>query len=560
MTDNHIPNVDVDELMHKIRAEVDRRRKNDDQVDSYEPSFAESMPIDENHLKVKWSEVNQFLSAAREVSQMGTELPPMYKFKGWKRKIVRFIGRGFLRLAQTITRDQREFNQSLLSAFDSLQEAIKQTQLTAIRNAKNLQYVKDSIANDDIKEELQAVHQNNEEFRTQISQQISALEEQIKYDSKNKVGNEVSEIYEFINKELEKHDLENHDRWEKLSWRINEIEKRAGSDRGEIREYVDKELEKHNLENHDRWEKLSWHINEVEKQVVEQLNKTIGEEKFNNLEMQIKETSAKTSQLKTSLLLQERRLTLLLEEARKRLPEPFSQEQLQDFVDTASDLHDDLYLQFEDHFRGTREDIKERQKTYLPIIKEAQVGTEEKPILDIGSGRGEWLELLKEEGRIARGVDINNAMITKCHDMGLEVYHEDLFDYLFKTPDKSVGSVTGFHIVEHLSFDDLIKLLDETVRILHPGGFAIFETPNPQNLIVGACNFYADPTHRNPVHPDTLTFLLEARGFVKVQMEYWNKQQIDLESNEGHTNVIAGTDIHQWFLAPPDYAVVGWRP
>ncbi|MFN7660659.1 MAG: SAM-dependent methyltransferase, partial [Dolichospermum sp.] len=104
------------------------------------------------------------------------------------------------------------------------------------------------------------------------------------------------------------------------------------------------------------------------------------------------------SYLKNDLMQQKRLISLFLEEARQRLPEPFNQEQLQTFVSEDQHLLNAFYLAFEYHFRGTREDIVNRLKVYLPLIEKANVGTPDAPILDVGCGRGEWLELLKESG------------------------------------------------------------------------------------------------------------------------------------------------------------------
>ena len=130
-------------------------------------------------------------------------------------------------------------------------------------------------------------------------------------------------------------------------------------------------------------------------------------------------------QLKVSLVQQERRTTLLLEEARKRLPAPFDQQQLQTFLNEDQHRLDALYVSFEDQFRGTREDIKERLRVYLPLLKENGIGAEHMPILDLGCGRGEWLELLREEGLPAQGVDINRVLIEQCRQQDFKVTESD---------------------------------------------------------------------------------------------------------------------------------------
>jgi SAM-dependent methyltransferase len=267
------------------------------------------------------------------------------------------------------------------------------------------------------------------------------------------------------------------------------------------------------------------------------------------------ERDARFVQQRTQLVLQERRTTLLLEEARKRLPEPFSQDQLQVMAAEEKRPLEALYVSFEDQFRGTREDIKERFRVYLPLVKEAGLGTNDMPIIDLGCGRGEWLELLREEGLQARGLDINPVLIEECRKRELAVLEGDLLAYLRTLPDTSVGGVTGFHIIEHLSFQTLVNALDETVRVLKPGGLAIFETPNPQNVLVGSCNFYIDPTHLRPLHSEMMRFLAEARGFCQVNIVYLHPSEISpvRESTE------VAKRFNEYFYGPMDYAIVARR-
>ena len=176
---------------------------------------------------------------------------------------------------------------------------------------------------------------------------------------------------------------------------------------------------------------------------------------------------------------------------------------------------DQFYFDFENHFRGTKEDILKGQSAYLPYLQKSGVNFENKPALDLGCGRGEWLQALKSTNIAAKGVDQNQIMIKECLDSGLDVVEQDVIEYLNLLEPESVGGITGFHIVEHLPFSTLVHLLDECLRVLISGGIAIFETPNPENLMMGSCNFYTDPTHINPIPPHTLSFMLTQRGFVE---------------------------------------------
>ena len=100
-------------------------------------------------------------------------------------------------------------------------------------------------------------------------------------------------------------------------------------------------------------------------------------------------------------------------------------------------------------------------------------------------------------------------MAESGRQLGLEIVQGDVIEYLRQLPDASLQAVTGFHLIEHFEFQDLLQLLLEIRRVLKPGGVVMVETPNPKNLVVGACNFYADPTHRQPLFPETLQFLFD---------------------------------------------------
>lgn len=176
---------------------------------------------------------------------------------------------------------------------------------------------------------------------------------------------------------------------------------------------------------------------------------------------------------------------------------------------------DDFYVEFETLFRGEKADIKERLKVYLPYLKfiQAQNKQTRMKVIDVGCGRGEWLELLDEHGIPAMGVDLNAAMVDACTSVGLYAKCADAIQVLEDLPAGSIAGVTAFHLIEHLPFAQLIALFDAAKAALCEGGVIIFETPNPENLKVGACNFYLDPTHLNPIVPQVAEFMAKQRGF-----------------------------------------------
>lgn len=217
---------------------------------------------------------------------------------------------------------------------------------------------------------------------------------------------------------------------------------------------------------------------------------------------------------------------------------------------------DALYADFEDKFRGARELIEERAAVYVPLFRAAGAGAAERPILDLGCGRGELLELLRRQGLSARGVDTSSDFVQRCRELGLEVEHADALSVLRRVPDGSLGAVTAIHVIEHLPLPDLSALLGESARALAPGGLALFETPNPRNLTVGAYTFYMDPTHLRPLPPELMAHLLERAGFRQVRILPAHPDP------RYRTEPIADPTLaaaNEALFGPQDYAVVGTR-
>lgn len=235
------------------------------------------------------------------------------------------------------------------------------------------------------------------------------------------------------------------------------------------------------------------------------------------------------------ILEQKRKLSIFLEE--NRLP-------------------DELYVNFENRFRGTREEIKERLRVYLPYVRQLQSREVDVSVLDLGCGRGEWLELMKENGFIGRGVDINWVMVKQCQELGLEVIELDMIDYLRNQESNSISVITGFHILEHLPIKNLLLLLEEIFRILKPGGIAIFETPNPENLLVATSNFFLDPTHLHPLPSKLLSFLMEAKGFKIIKI---GEHRSDSFKEESQKALIALEFLQSLMDKGRDYSIVAQK-
>ncbi len=268
-------------------------------------------------------------------------------------------------------------------------------------------------------------------------------------------------------------------------------------------------------------------------------------------EERVNQFSQRLQQTRAQLAAQEARLSLLLDEASKRLPS-LNEEQLHVFTNERVHYLDALYSSFEDQFRGARTDIKERLRVYIPILKEAGIAAD---VVDLGCGRGEWLETLKEEGVQARGVEINRVAIEQCRNRGLEVVAEDVICYLQKVPEQSLSAVTCFHLIEHLDFETLIKFLDRIIACLKPGGLIIMETPDPENVLVSSHNFYLDPSHRHPLPSELMQFLLESRGASRVKVMRVNP--LTAHKIEGDSELIQR--FNHYFYGPMDYGIVAWK-
>lgn len=217
----------------------------------------------------------------------------------------------------------------------------------------------------------------------------------------------------------------------------------------------------------------------------------------------------------------------------------------------------DFYRALEARFRGAPAAIAALMREHLPEVHAATPLAEGLPLLDLGCGRGEWLALLREEGIVARGVDLNAANIQAGREQGLEVRYQDALAALDESADASLGMISAFHLVEHLDHDQLRRLLHEAHRALAPGGRLLLETPNPQNLIVGSCNFYLDPTHVRPLPPDFLVFLAEFAGFEGVEARPLHP--VD-ERHRLHEESETALRLNHYLYGPQDYALLATRP
>ena len=218
-------------------------------------------------------------------------------------------------------------------------------------------------------------------------------------------------------------------------------------------------------------------------------------------------------------------------------------------------IDDALYVALENHFRGSRDLVAQRQQDYLPHLP--SVISEATPLVDLGCGRGEWLKVLKAQNIAALGVDSNTVCIAECKEENLDVVEEDLLAFLSQRADASVGTYTLFQVLEHLPFPVLVETLREMRRTLVPGGRVIAEVPNAKNLRVSAGTFWIDPTHQRPLFPELLMFLATEVGFSQADGLYTNNlaPQHDLSGlPDGATNALRS--VVDAVDGPGDFALI----
>lgn len=214
---------------------------------------------------------------------------------------------------------------------------------------------------------------------------------------------------------------------------------------------------------------------------------------------------------------------------------------------------DQMYRAFEDKFRGSPETILDRLRIYLPLLAQLPKGIGQGRAIDIGCGRGEWLEIAAEAGLTPVGVDLNAGMARAALDKSFPVVIGDALEFLRRQEPASAAVISAFHVAEHLSVDYLLEVLGECHRVLDDGGLLIVETPNPENIAVGTWKFHLDPTHQKPLPPVLLEFLIQEAGFDRTAI---------LRINGAHVNETAGVleqAFQTMFETALDYACVAHK-
>lgn len=182
-------------------------------------------------------------------------------------------------------------------------------------------------------------------------------------------------------------------------------------------------------------------------------------------------------------------------------------------------------------------------------------------VLDLGSGRGTFLELLRDERIGGYGVDLDAAMTADVRERGLEAYSEEGLAHLRSLAEGSLDGLYARHLAEHVLPGELVAMLRECRRVLAPGSPVVFVTPNPATLSVGAHSFWLDPSHRRPIPPELFQFYLEVEGFGRVEVRTSQPSETRLREDVPDGPIRDNVRLlNATLFGDRDYAVVGWTP
>lgn len=258
--------------------------------------------------------------------------------------------------------------------------------------------------------------------------------------------------------------------------------------------------------------------------------------------------------MKKFLHLREKLNQLLLTLERKKSPSP---SQVKEILEP---LEDWRYAGFENRFRGYEEEVKKQQAYFLPYFTEGGL------VLDLGCGRGEFLEMLQEKGIEAVGIDINDAMVETCRKKGLNCQKGDLLEKLAEYEDSTLGGIFSSQVVEHLPTQYLSRMLELAYFKLGPSAPLILETVNPTSVFSFVQIYLLDFSHQKPIHPQALKFLLESAGFEKAEIKYSSpleeERLQELPTQDDLTATLNQNidKLNKLLYAPANYAVIGHKP
>ncbi|GAA3403002.1 methyltransferase domain-containing protein [Paenibacillus hodogayensis] len=489
--------IDVKDLMRQIKANLSNRGYKKETFELPRESSYNFTDIEEHHYILNriwgYSPDSPIFSHRRFIGKI------IVFFKKVIRKMLRWY-------ISPIVEKQIDFNANAVRMFNSMVDLMKQ-----MENSRN----KDS-ASINIKEMLQEVAAEREQ-NNQQTERYEILFERI--DKLEEANEELTQKLQEANEELA----------QKLQEAHNEMTERMVSLQNQWAEQA--------LDSDHRLDVLRMNTEQNDERIAHELRSS-----SDVLSSELRGIREQTNQWTSSARISAERLRRIERNVRKvsmlQSTSVLPTVEANDSESQEDSLDFDYFL-FEEYYRGTREQIKEKQKHYLQYFNNGS------KVLDLGCGRGEFTELLLEQGILVTSVDLNDDMVSFCQERGFPIIQSDILKYLRTMDDGSVDGIFLSHVIEHLGTGQLIELIKLSHQKLKPTGWFIAETPNPQTMSVFTQSFYMDPTHIKPVHPLTLKFICETAGFVKSEVNYMspNDAYLQLPKLEANGLPIGNLDL-----------------
>jgi len=479
----------LEEIMTKIRVEngIKHTRKDD--------NFSRVINQQTSIVNDETYEIfDKYINDAVIGKQIGLNKAPMKVKKGIALKLSRIIEKYYLRVSQLITRDIRDFNGSVLATFHEIKRKLLHIDENTILIKNNAVKLSEEVIT--LKNKLNQIEVDNQRVFNNFEYRIN---------------NEITKkINEYENK-LKSYENEIKNYIQLFENRIKECENKTKLYENEIKNYIEAfESRMNNFESRlQSYESNNAINNEIDNKfnILEKIN----DEKFALLIDKYNQNQLSIRKLNEDIIKTKSIITWVNKAE-------FT-ETVKCKIGSETTFNPIFYHEFEEKFRGTRADIKERLMVYVPMIDNLFGEWTNRKFIDIGCGRGEWLDILKDKGVVDYiGVDLNEIQINICNEFGHKAIKNDCLEYINELPDECIDMITGFQIIEHLPLEELFTLLNECHRVLRKGGIILFETPNPSNLLTGATYFYADPTHNRPLYKESVRFFAEHSGFSNVEI------------------------------------------
>lgn len=157
-------------------------------------------------------------------------------------------------------------------------------------------------------------------------------------------------------------------------------------------------------------------------------------------------------------------------------------------------------------FGSSEDTVRRIQKPFVNFFRDSA------PVLDIGCGRGVFLELLSDARIEAFGIDHSEEALAVCREKGFNVRRADAQSYLSGAPER-FGGIFCSHVIEHMAYENALAFVDLCYRALRPGGLLLLITPNSEDICIMSDIFWLDPTHVRPYPKLLLKAILESAGF-----------------------------------------------